>query len=38
VCDRLRALAAEGGMPERVRRSILETVERAARVQLVEVG
>jgi HEAT repeat protein len=37
VCERLRGLAAEGGMPERVRRSILETIERAARTQLVEV-
>ncbi|HEX8291679.1 MAG TPA: HEAT repeat domain-containing protein, partial [Pyrinomonadaceae bacterium] len=37
VCERLRGLAAEGGMPERVRRSILETVGRAARTQLVEV-
>ena len=38
VCERLRRLAAESGMPERVRRSILETVERAARMQTVEVG
>jgi HEAT repeat protein len=35
VCEHLRRLAAEGGMPERVRRSILETVERAERTQLV---
>ena len=38
VCARLRDLAAEGGMPERVRRSILETVKRAAQGQTVEVG
>ena len=37
VCEHLRRLAAEGGTPARVRRSILETVERAARTQLVEV-
>jgi hypothetical protein len=36
VCEHLRRLAAEGGMPERVRRSIRETVERAARMQMVE--
>ncbi|HWS87042.1 MAG TPA: HEAT repeat domain-containing protein [Pyrinomonadaceae bacterium] len=35
VCERLRDLASEAGMPERVRRSILETVGRA---QLIEVG
>jgi HEAT repeat protein len=38
VCERLRSLAAEGGMPERVRRSILETVERAERTQTLMVG
>jgi HEAT repeat protein len=37
VCEHLRRLAAEGGMPARVRRSIIETVERGARTQLVEV-
>jgi HEAT repeat protein len=36
ICGHLRRLAAESGMPARVRRSILETVERAARAQLVE--
>ncbi len=35
ICEHLRRLAAESGMPGRVRRSILETVERAARTQLV---
>jgi len=35
VCERLRELAAEGGMPERVRRSILETVGRAQALQAV---
>lgn len=29
ICEHLRRLAAESGMPARVRRSILETVERA---------
>ncbi|MFL6332977.1 MAG: HEAT repeat domain-containing protein [Pyrinomonadaceae bacterium] len=38
VCEQLRVLAAEAGMPERVRRSILETVVRAARMQTLEVG
>jgi HEAT repeat protein len=38
VCEHLRRLAAEAGMPERVRRSILETVERAARAQTLVVG
>ncbi|HEX8149063.1 MAG TPA: HEAT repeat domain-containing protein [Pyrinomonadaceae bacterium] len=38
VCDHLRRLAAEGGMPARVRRSILETVGRAAQTQTVEVA
>lgn len=37
VCEHLRRLADESGMPARVRRSILETVERAPRAQLVEV-
>jgi HEAT repeat protein len=37
VCERLRDLAAEGGMPERVRRAILETLARAERTQLVGV-
>jgi uncharacterized protein (UPF0147 family) len=36
VCEHLRRIAAEAGMPGRVRRSILETVERAARTQPVE--
>lgn len=35
ICEHLGRLAAESGMPGRVRRSILETVERAARTQLV---
>ena len=33
VCASLRRLAGNGGVPERVRRSILETVERAAEPQ-----
>ena len=37
ICEHLRRLAAESGMPARVRRSIHETVERAARTQLVEI-
>ncbi|MET0646890.1 MAG: HEAT repeat domain-containing protein [Pyrinomonadaceae bacterium] len=37
VCEHLRRLSAEGGMPERVRRSILETVERATRTQMADV-
>ena len=37
VCGRLRDLAAEAGMPERVRRSVLETLARAERTQLVGV-
>ena len=35
LCERLRDLASEGGMPERVRRSILETVGRAQVLQAV---
>ncbi|MBV9928854.1 MAG: HEAT repeat domain-containing protein [Acidobacteria bacterium] len=38
VVERLRRLADEGGMPERVRRSILETVERAQRAQTLVVA
>ncbi len=38
VCERLRRLSTEGGMPERVRRSILETIERATRTQTADVG
>lgn len=38
VCEHLRRLAAEGGMPERVRRSIHGTVERAERAHALEVG
>ncbi|HEX8119568.1 MAG TPA: HEAT repeat domain-containing protein, partial [Pyrinomonadaceae bacterium] len=38
VVERLRRLAAEGGMPERVRRSILETVERGQRAQTLVVA
>jgi hypothetical protein len=37
LCEHLRRLAAEAGMPARVRRSILETVERAAQTQTVGV-
>jgi HEAT repeat protein len=36
ICEHLRRLAVESGMPGRVRRSILETVERAARTQTVQ--
>ncbi|MBV8855727.1 MAG: HEAT repeat domain-containing protein [Acidobacteria bacterium] len=35
VCERLRDLAAESGMPERVRRSILETVGRVRTLEAV---
>jgi HEAT repeat protein len=35
VCERLRDLSAEAGMPERVRRSILETVARARTLETV---
>ncbi|MDT7807606.1 MAG: hypothetical protein QOJ70_1419 [Acidobacteriota bacterium] len=38
VCEQLRRLAGNGGVPERVRRSILDTVERAAEPQPVAVG
>jgi HEAT repeat protein len=38
VCERLRRLSTEGGMPERVRRSIHETIERATRTQTADVG
>ena len=38
VCEQLARLAGHGGVPERVRRSILETVERAPAPQAVEVG
>jgi HEAT repeat protein len=38
VCEQLRSFVETGGLPERVRASILDTVERAARVRPVEVG
>lgn len=38
VCEQLARLAADIAVPERVRRSILETVERAPSPQPVEVG
>jgi hypothetical protein len=38
VCDQLARLSGNGGVPEQVRRSILETLERASRPQRVEVG
>lgn len=38
VCEQLTRLAGDSAVPERVRRSILETVERAPSPQAVEVG
>jgi HEAT repeat protein len=38
VCEQLTRLAGDGAVPERVRRSILETVERAPAPESIEVG